>query len=168
MINGYPVTLEHMLACREKRMLLQQALLEQYHRPVISFCMNIPGPVKTNPQIFQAFLSGKNELLERLEASDYQILNTIELHEPTGDELLLSVNASATDLKSLTTVIEDTHSCGRLFDMDILDEDGQKLSRSRYRTCIICGKQAQECARSRSHTIEELQGKVLELCATVS
>ena len=38
-----------------------------------------------------------------------------------------------------------------------------KLSRGTYRKCIICGCQAQECARSRKHSVEELQAKIEEL-----
>ena len=43
-MQGYEVTLPEMLACREHRALLQQELIARYHCPVISFCMNIPGP----------------------------------------------------------------------------------------------------------------------------
>ena len=66
-------------------------------------------------------------------------------------------------LKNLTTEIEETHPIGRLFDMDVIDTDGQKLSRPSYRKCIICGCQAQECARTRNHTVEEMQAKIEEM-----
>ena len=61
------------------------------------------------------------------------------------------------------TEIEETHPIGRLFDMDVIDTDGQKLSRPSYRKCIICGCQAQECARTRNHTVEEMQAKIEEM-----
>ena len=65
--------------------------------------------------------------------------------------------------KILTTEIEETHPIGRLFDIDVIDTDGQKLSRPSYRKCIICGCQAQECARTRKHTVEEMQAKIEEM-----
>ena len=66
-------------------------------------------------------------------------------------------------IKDLTTEIEETYPIGRLFDMDVIDTDGQKLSRPSYRKCIICGCQAQECARTRKHTVEEMQAKIEEM-----
>jgi holo-ACP synthase len=47
--------------------------------------------------------------------------------------------------------------------MDVINTDGTKLSRPVYRKCLICGKQAQECARSRTHTVKELQDAVDDL-----
>ena len=44
--------------------------------------------------------------------------------------------------------------------MDVIAINGQKLSRPAYHKCLICDCQAQECARSRKHTIEEMQEKI--------
>lgn len=162
-MQGEQVILTDMLLCRERRAQIQDTFLSQYHCPVISFCMNIPGPVKTNEQIRAAFESGKTALLTRLEQSSAEIKNFLEIHEKTGDELLLAVDCPAEKIKDLTTEIEETHPIGRLFDMDVIDTDGQKLSRPSYRKCIICGCQAQECARTRKHTVEEMQEKIEEM-----
>lgn len=162
-MQGEQVILTDMLLCRERRAQIQDTFLSQYHCPVISFCMNIPGPVKTNEQIRAAFESGKTALLTRLEQTSAEIKNSLEIHEKTGDELLLAVDCPAEKIKDLTTEIEETHPIGRLFDMDVIDTDGQKLSRPSYRKCIICGCQAQECARTRKHTVEEMQAKIEEM-----
>ena len=162
-MQGEQVILTDMLLCRERRAQIQDTFLSQYHCPVISFCMNIPGPVKTNEQIRAAFESGKTALLTRLEQSSAEIKNLLEIHEKTGDELLLSIDCPAEKIKDITTEIEETHPIGRLFDMDVIDTDGQKLSRPSYRKCIICGCQAQECARTRKHTVEEMQAKIEEM-----
>ncbi len=66
-MQGEQVVLTDMLQCRERRAQIQASSIQQYHCPVISFCMNIPGPVKTNEQIRAAFDSGKNTLLLKLE-----------------------------------------------------------------------------------------------------
>ena len=50
-MNGENVNLEDMLNWREERVNIQNIFLSQYHCPVISFCMNIPGPIKTNEDI---------------------------------------------------------------------------------------------------------------------
>ena len=74
--------------------------------------------------------------------------------------MLLCVDASAEKIKDLTQQIEETHPYGRLFDMAVIRINGQKLSRPSYRKCLICDCQAQDCARSRKHTIEEMQDKI--------
>lgn len=79
------------------------------------------------------------------------------------NELIMALDAPAEDIKTLATEIEESHPLGRLFDMDVIGTDSMKLSRGTYRKCIICGCQAQECARSRKHSVEELQEKIEEL-----
>ena len=75
-MQGEQVVLTDMLQCRERRAQIQDTFIEQYHCPVISFCMNIPGPVKTNEQIRTAFDSGKNTLLLKLEQAEADIKNS--------------------------------------------------------------------------------------------
>jgi len=148
---------------REARANAQQALIETYHEPVVSFCMNIPGPVKTNELIRRAFEEGQMLLLERLAGAGLEVLEAQEIHEKTGDELLLSVAGEAEAIKEITLRIENEHPLGRLFDMDVIGTDGVKLSRERYRTCLICGRQAQDCASSRRHSAAELFAKIEEI-----
>ena len=162
-MQGEQVILTDMLLCRERRAQIQDTFLTQYHCPVISFCMNIPGPVKTNEPIRAAFASGKHALLAKLESTQAKIKNLLEIHEKTGDELLLAVDYPAKKIKDLTTDIEETHPVGRLFDLDVIDINGQKLSRPSFRKCIICGCQAQECARTRKHSVNEMQAKIEEM-----
>lgn len=157
MLKGKEVTLTDMLYCRERRASLQTELIQTYHCPVLSFCMNIPGPVKTTEQIQQAFEQGVNELIRQFEAKQIPVLYKIAFHETTGDELLWAVNYPASELKEITVSIEENHPRGRLFDMDVIDVDGKKISRGTYRKCLICGCQAQECASSRRHTVAQMQ-----------
>ena len=46
-MNGTEITLPQMLDCRERRNMVQDMLIGKYQRTVISYCMNIPGPIKT-------------------------------------------------------------------------------------------------------------------------
>ena len=157
------VSLEDMLECREDRARLQQEFLGRYGLPLVSFCMNIPGPVKTNERIRAAFDLGKDRLLSRLPV---QPSACVEKHERTGDELLLAVDLPAPELKRIAITIEDDGPVGRLFDMDVIDTDGRKLSRPEPRRCIICKAVAQECARSRRHTVADMQRAVEEILRT--
>ena len=68
-MNGINVTITDMMNCRDRRVSIQNELISKYDKPVLSFCMNIPGPVKTNEQIRKTFDSRKAELLNRFCAS---------------------------------------------------------------------------------------------------
>lgn len=162
-MNGTEINLEEMLVFREKRVSLQQKLINDWQMPVVSFSMNIPGPIKTNRQIRRAFSLGKQELFEKLRQAHLITGYAVEIHENCGDELIVSVSGSAEEIKDITVQIEENSPLGRLYDMDVINTDGTKLSRPVYRKCLICEKQAQECARSRTHTVKELQNAVDEL-----
>lgn len=158
-----PVTLSMMLDHREQRMLEQEKIRNIYHTPLISFTMNIPGPIKSAPIIRRAFEEGKHILLERLKENRLNVLASNEFHECTGDELILAIDTSTKLLKDITSNIEEHHPYGRLFDMDVLDANGNKVSRTHYRTCLLCNKQAQDCARNRTHSVDELVNAIIKL-----
>ena len=162
-MQGEYVELNDMLACRERRVKIQQSLIQQYRTPVISFCMNIPGPIKTNPLIRKAFDQGSQEIRKLLCEHHIPILESIQIHERTGDEWFLAAKGDAALLKELSQSVEDSHPLGRLFDIDVIDTEGSKLSRKNRRLCIICQGPAQECARSRKHSTKELEEKVIDL-----
>ncbi len=160
-MTGNAIGLPFMLARREARAYEQKLLLTKHNLPLVSFCMNIPGPIKTNELIRRAFDIGEILLLEALRHVGAEILGASEVHEDTGDELLLAVKGVEPEiLKDIAVNIEQSSPVGRLFDIDVIDADGRKLSRKEFRTCLICGKQAQDCARSRTHTVQELQQAV--------
>ena len=162
-MQGIEVGIDEILDCREKRVAIQNEMIRKYKKPVISFTMNIPGPIKTNDEIKKAFNIGKNLILEKLKENNIAILEIQELNENTGNELFISTNLLAEKIKNITVVIEESSELGRLFDIDVIDVNFEKLSRKSFRKCLICEEQAQECGRSRKHSVEELQSKVEEI-----
>ena len=159
-MQGIEVGIDEILNCREKRVVIQNEMIRKYKKTVISFTMNIPGPIKTNNEIKKAFDIGKNLILEKLKENNITILEIQELNENTGNELFISVNSLAKKIKNITVSIEEASELGRLFDMDVIDINFEKLSRESFRKCLICEEQAQECGRSRKHSVGELQNKV--------
>ncbi len=160
-MTGNEINLSQMLERRELRARKQQEFLQKHDSPLVSFTMNIPGPIKTNELIRRAFDIGEILLLEGLNHIHAEILDAHEVHDDTGDELLLAVsNTEAESLKDLAMTIENSSDIGRLFDIDVIDANGNKLSRETFRKCIICDKQAQECARSRNHSVIEMQNAI--------
>ena len=162
-MQGIEVGIDEILNCREKRVVIQNEMIRKYKKPVISFTMNIPGPIKTNNEIKKAFDIGKVLILEKLKENNIEILEIQELDENTGNELFISTNLLAEKIKNITVAIEEGSELGRLFDIDVIDVNFEKLSRKSFRKCLICEEQAQECGRSRKHAVEELQSKVEEI-----
>ena len=157
------VELSQMLEARERRAQRQRELLERYGLPLVSFTMNIAGPMKNSPSIRRGFALGRDLLLGQLMRVKARLVYREELDEITGCEGIYVVDLPASALKEITIEIEEHTQLGRLFDMDVLDPNGEKLARGAARRCLICGKPAQECARSRTHSVSELQKKTTEL-----
>ncbi|MDR1705275.1 MAG: citrate lyase holo-[acyl-carrier protein] synthase [Clostridiales bacterium] len=162
-----PVTLEEVLSARENRAALQREIIENYKTSLICFTMNIPGEYKRFPLQEKAFGEGFSMILRRLEGIGAEVVYKAEICENTGYEGFFAVKANAARLKRLALMIEDRHPLGRLFDIDIFDENGTRLSGSDYgrpaRACIICGKPVWECGRARKHPADELALKTAEI-----
>ena len=155
------VTLEEMLAARESRAFRQFRLIQEYGLPIVSFCLNIPGPVKDTPLIRRAFYEGCQTLEHRI-GNACRHRSIVEAN--TGCEALYAVDMEPLRLKEVTTAIEDSCALGRLFDMDVLDNNFNKLDRElvsgKSRDCIVCGAPGKNCASRRVHSIEQLQSSV--------
>ena len=160
------VDLAQVLEARERRAMRQRALLAQYQTPLVSFSMNIAGPVKNSPLIRRGFQLGKRMLMEQLSLSGINVLHAEKKDAVTGCEALFAVHAKPEAVKKIACAIEDQAPLGRLYDMDVIGPDGLKLERPEPRRCLICGKPARECARSRAHSVEELQAATRTLLET--
>lgn len=160
MLNGEQVTIEDMMMCRDRRAKIQHELLEKYNRPILSFALNIPGPVKLTQALHRCFVAASDAINSSLDSIKAPVLDSIIINDKTGDELLLCFDGDALTIKKAMTELEETMPLGRLYDIDIIDVDGMKLSRPHFRKCLICECQAQECARSRKHSIIEMQNKI--------
>lgn len=149
------VTLHQMLDAREKRAALQKNLLNTYKTPLVCFTMNIAGPIKTSRLIERAFFEGIEVLQNKLVKKSI-IYQEIDV-SVTGCQAMFCVSMDAQKLKTICTEIEESCSLGRLFDIDVLNTDGTKLSRNNLRGCIVCGASGRECAAGRLHTVPQLQ-----------
>ena len=161
------VSLLEMLEARERRAARQQALLAKYDRTMVCFTMNIAGPIKNSPLIRQGYALGKKLLRQQLRASGIEVSYFEEIQEKTGNEAIFLLDAAPLAVKAVTVEIEDHAPVGRLYDMDVLCPDGRKLDRQELgregRKCLICGGMAQACARSRTHSVSELQEKTRQI-----
>ena len=120
-----PVSLREMLDARERRYLRQRELLSRFHGTLISFTMNIAGPVKNSGLIARGFETGKALILCQLRTAGIQVLHREEYRAHTGCEAFIAVEAgTASVVKRLAIETEDAHPIGRLFDIDVLTGNG--------------------------------------------
>lgn len=164
-MNRY-VELEEMLQFRELKVRIQEELREKYKGLVtMALAMNIPGPVKTSPDILLAFEEGTRALEQAVSDSGIRVKEMAGVSENAGFMkfyALDSVDFAA--VKDLSVRLEETHPLGRLWDIDVYNIEGFSVSRESLcapaRKCLICERTAKGCARNRTHSVEELMDKV--------
>lgn len=143
-----------------------EQLLQEYGKTVLCFKLNIPGPIKNNSYIRTIFEEGKLAIQSRLALNQVELLYDEVVQSDAGDEYYAVCLEEAQRIKTLACEVEENHFWGRLFDMDVSDRQGS-VSRTDLgypqRRCLLCSKRAVECARSRAHTVEELQKEISSL-----
>ena len=160
-MKKYSVSLDEMLAARDRRMQAQQKLLEEAapNDALISFTLNIPGDIKKNHMTEILFDRG----IEEIKGLGYTEKSRIGYYDKTGDEALILVEEDPIKVKRDMEKIEDSFPAARLFDLDVMNCAGEKLSRKISRRCLLCDNDAHACARSRAHGLDAIKAKVDDL-----
>lgn len=162
--KGKEQSLEDILKAREVRVQYQQYLLESFEKNIISYKLNIPGPLKYNSLIKKIFDEGLLALNKKLYESGIEAVFKRTIYKESGPEYFGVFSESAELVKRLTITIEETHPLGRLYDFDVLDTTGKQVERQNMgissRKCLLCEKNAFECGRSRNHKISDLTAKI--------
>jgi holo-ACP synthase CitX len=152
------ITLEELLAARDDRYEYQKQLLKG-GQCLVCLTMNIPGNRKRSPLIDKAFEYGVNLLEIALLANDVSITEKHIRTLKTGCEGFWVVDFDPTILKQEMVDLENSCEIGRVFDIDIITEKGI-VARSHLgaspRKCYVCNENAHQCARSQSHSYDEL------------
>jgi len=165
-MNVIEVTVPDMMQAREARFMMQQAMLARYPGAgLVCLTMNIAGPVKTTPAIERAFSWGMEQIRAVLAGS--RLLFEADIHEKTGPEAVFVFDGDAREVKRRLCLLEDGCQMGRLLDIDVIKQDGEKIARTQIglpaRKCLLCGQDAPVCARSRTHTVKELFARTHEI-----
>lgn len=165
--SGKDVSMAKILDARENRVQIQQEMLQKSPSCLLSFTLNIPGPVKVFPYTKWTYEVGISIILKGISLLNGIIIEQKEVKKDTGWEAFFALNLHPEDMKSYLLEQEEQHPLGRLFDFDILRADGSKLSRQELgfleRTCLLCGNPAFLCGRSRTHSAQELLAKEIEI-----
>lgn len=161
---GEEQTLQDILVSREKREQYQKYLLNKFNCSIVSYKLNIPGPIKYNSLIKQIFDEGLTLFKEDLKRDLIDISYEHIIYKNSGPEYFAAINNSSYIIKEITTKIEENHLLGRIYDYDVLNFKGIQIERQELgieaRKCLLCDKDAFECGRSRNHKVSELIDKI--------
>lgn len=166
--TGTRVDIAVVLANKDRRAAFQkQALHEAPKQTLLAIKLNIPGPIKNNDAITYLFDQGMQAFSTLLSQRNIDVQQLARWRGVTGNELFLQTESSARIVKQVAAGFEDASALGRIFDVDVLDGTGHSWSRTELgaevRRCFICNRPAKECARSRRHTVVELQNYISDL-----
>ncbi|BDR55912.1 citrate lyase holo-[acyl-carrier protein] synthase [Xylocopilactobacillus apis] len=166
--EGTPVKINEVLLNKDKRVEQQNLLMkEDPTATIIATKLNIPGPIKNNHYLEEIFLTGIKELKSLI--GDKLIKNEIIWQLKTGPEAFWVTDIPIKRAKEIAISFEDAFTLGRLFDVDVLSLKTKEVPLSRRdlgfepRKCLICSRPAKECARSRKHSVLELQEKISQM-----
>ena len=159
------ITLDKLLASRDRRVEMQQKLRENYpNSTLVCLTVIMPGNIKRNLSSLIASYAAINALMRQFEG---KIVDVITRDLETGYEAYIVTSVPQREAKIIACDIEDTHPLGRLFDIDILDNDGVPVKRetvgSNPRRCLICDNEARYCMRNRTHTPQELNAQIQKM-----
>ena len=143
--------LQAILAARERRAEIQTELLAQRPAALLCFTMNIPGRNKDSSLIRLAFRAGVERILREFPEADHRLTR----FAAGGPEAFFLLGQDAETVKELAVGIEESSPVGRLYDLDVFEPDGKKLSRGNPRVCLICGRPTAVCTREAAHTVDE-------------
>lgn len=133
----------------------------------MSISLVIPGPVKDSPGARLLMDDALHALELLLDGRRWPVLSRDLRLEVTGPEALIVVDAKAMELKRAMVALEDAHSLGRLWDLDVIDPIQGSIPRRSLglppRRCLLCGEAAHACARSRAHPLSELLEAIGEM-----
>lgn len=160
------ITLDQLLASRDKRRERQQTLLKQYENmSLVCLTVIMPGSVKRNSLSLTIAKEAINALQKAF--SQDKITHFEEYDLPTGYEAFFAVNMPNDKTKRIVCNIESTHPLGRLFDIDVIKQDGTPMSRTEMglapRRCIICNQEVRHCMRQRLHSTTDLIQAISEI-----
>lgn len=166
-IVGKSVCMEEMLEAREERAFHQKNIQREFPYPLISFTLNIAGPIKVFPLSIQTFFEGIDLIRTQCQVFGIPIVHYDKIEKSTGYEAFFSVNGSAYEVKKILIELENAHSLGRLFDIDVLDTSGKKISRielgCKERSCLLCQNPAYSCRRSGNHSLHDILERTVDI-----
>ncbi|ACS86003.1 citrate lyase holo-[acyl-carrier protein] synthase [Musicola paradisiaca] len=162
--NTAGISLEALLAAKERRAARQQALLARYGMTLVSLTLVTPGPVKDSALYRRGMRAAVTAFATLVQARGWTVREQ-QLHWlATGAEGFWVVDKDALTVKAATTALEEQHPLGRVWDFDVFCPREGSVSRGMLaypkRACVLCGEPAHACARSRRHPLPDVIARI--------
>lgn len=167
--QGKQQTITDVLAAKDHRLEIQQAFFAKYPEKIlVNMNLNIPGPIKNNRYLQQIFAWGVKQLEDLFKQNNFSFHLVKTINADSGQEVFYLLDNDPYLVKKVCIAFEDQTKLGRLFDADVLICNQKKaISRSVLkvpsRSCFICSRPAKECARSRRHSVSQMQAFISKL-----
>jgi len=173
--KGQEVTLEQILDSKEKRKEKQLLLLKNFkQKSIVLVCFTIvmPGKVKQNTVSSFIFNEGCKEFENFLKINKIEILKKETENKTTGNEAFYIVEGkNPEEIKMDCIELEESSNYSRLWDFDVIGKNGNIISREQLgykeRKCLICDENSRVCYKRRTHSLLDLQMKILELTSQI-
>lgn len=143
---------------RERRVEVQNELMEKYQKTLLCIRVNYPGIYKDTDLSRKIFFQMEKIVVDLLSIYiEYKLLKVTA----EGPIEIMILNEEPDTVKSMAMRIEDTHPLGRFVDIDVYDPQTKvSISRTKFkaepRRCYLCNDLAVNCTRQRKHQINEL------------
>ncbi|MCY6354679.1 citrate lyase holo-[acyl-carrier protein] synthase [Clostridium sp. ZS2-4] len=148
---------EDILTDKEKRIRLQDIIIDKYKMTLIVIIVNYPTRNKNN-EITNNIIQNIDEILSDIFCCfiDFKVLRiTAE-----GPILTIALNKKAVDVKKTTIEIEDKHILGKCIHIDVYDKNKNKITRKDLgypeKKCILCDNPWIKCVKENIHSKEEI------------
>lgn len=161
---------EKILEDREKRYDRILEIIREYKLPVVCGKLNYPGDEKNTVEALKAVRILKSILKKQYAGFESY---SEKLKGFDGESILISVDMEALRAKDMAVEIEESHLLGRVFDIDVYEEDGYSLGGAcsigraerglPERKCIVCGENARLCVREGRHKLSEVLNVINKL-----
>ena len=150
------------LESREARDALINVLSRQQEGTLIQAKANIPGPDK-HPVEARILMRIMTSALTRELKATLHVMGD----DSDGPYAILFTDHPPHEAKIHTIEIEESHPLGRLFDIDVMDENGNPIPRTErgfpQRRCLLCAKPAVICRLEGNHKTDALLVRIKDM-----
>ena len=138
---------------------------------LISFTINMMGPVKVNQATHRIFQQGVTAIEQFYTDTSFIVLHAERFESAAGLHYLVAVSGiSPLGLKKKLIELELSLPYGRMMDIDVIDKSYRPVSRRCLgyapRQCLICHQQAKDCARNQTHSLVDLHLAISEILSS--
>lgn len=149
---------------RKKRIVLQNQLINKFQIPLLVMKLNYIGEIKNN-DIIDNIMNIMEDIVSDI-FNPYIYFKLLRITEE-GPYSIFMIKKNATEIKKTSIEIEDKHILGQCVDIDIYDENMEKISRTdlgyELRKCYVCNKNAKQCIKEERHTNNEIKECIMKI-----